>query len=134
MFDGISEKSQNVYGEGPFRFSVARFKGYIMQVGYTKSNTNNLESKKPVWIVPASCCVAQFVNDARYLPGDKKSGQLRTTTTKIECCILCVGKMTLIGLVQYGYLMCLEMRNISAGEELQMSYGGKYDFRKSTIL
>lgn len=132
--DGISDNSQKVYGEGPFSVSVARFKKYAMQIGYKKNDTDDIESEKPVWVVPAPCCVVQFVNDARYLPGDKESGLLGSNRRKNNCRIVCVGKMTLSGLERYDYLMCVAMRNISAGEELYMSYGGKYDFRKSIIL
>lgn len=42
--------------------------------------------------------------------------------------------MTLRVLDQYNYLMCVEIQNISAGQELFMNYVITYDFWKTTII
>ena len=70
------ERESKKVGEGPFQVTVEDFTNRAIELKARAKDSSG--TRHPIFIVPAPFCCASFINDPRYLDGDKDHDKRRT--------------------------------------------------------
>jgi len=121
-------RSMKTYGEGYMAVTMEVFSSWAMQI---KDDVKDKDGHvHQVWVVPAPFCTMRYINDARYLPGDRASDEEKSERPRKPNVLFeqnDVGSSA-TELYKHTLLKVKATRNISANEELYANYGASYQF------
>lgn len=122
-------QQHRMYGEGAMIVTVDDFQKRAIQL-YRPCQPMKGTARK-IWVVTAKFCAARFINDPRYLPGDKERTSSRTDTPRKAHAIFHMScqPLSLLQFEQDALIAITATSNIKRGDELFVSYGPEYDIR-----
>lgn len=117
------------YEEGLSQVTADIFKMWGNELAERMTDSDGNEHK--VWIVPAPFCAMQYVNDARYLPGNAttESKSLEKPRENNVHFWQVMSPSTLKEFGEFTVLGVHAVHNISLDEELPVNYGRSTTFR-----
>ena len=139
---GTNRRLLKRYGTGILSITSEDYDKWANQLGHEFTDSKN--DKYDGYIVPAPFCVTRYINDGRYLGGDREkdlpetdptkpssSKQHETSFKKRTCNVRFVEDRRATfnkDYEKYSALQIIAIRDIEEKEELYANYGPNYDF------
>lgn len=124
---GQELQSTKRYGEGYMEVTAESFRKWALDLNEKVSDSKG--QTHSVWVVPAPFCAMRYINDPRYLQGDKaKLETRRVSPRRANVEFKAASTKSRTDYRKHGVLQVVALRNIRVGEELFVEYGGKYMF------
>lgn len=130
VYSDLSGKPQKhrTYGEGVMAVTVQDFEKWAYKLDDRVVPVGG--QSRTVWLVPAPFCVSRFMNDPRYLPGDKDGAQVREGVNR-EANVMFETSGSPSNprdFEDHKILAVVATKNIVRGQEIFVNYGNAYDF------
>lgn len=136
VYSNLSGKQQHhrTYGEGIMGVTVKEFETWAIQMDHP---CRSLEGDgRAVWVVPATFWAVRYINDPRYLSGDREPSHSRQNTPiQANTMFSMTSTPTTVQLfTDFTLISIVAKKNIRRNEESFRSYGPDYIFNRDDVM
>ena len=125
---GLEKAENKSYGNGVLGIRKGHFRNRAIELKSHALDSNGVKHK--VFIVPAQFCVASYINDPRYLPGDEEESMHQKENRRapnVRFLENTTGDRASRSKLGSHRLVCIEaLRQIRIGEEIFVDYGAEF--------